>query len=70
MAYVTYLYPIIASLEKANSANCPEDLTDKDAVDPKVSTDPFNWFPLSIATVDYWLQHAPDSYRNENVAND
>jgi len=52
------------SLEKIN---CPAEFVSKDACH---STDPSNWFPLSTATVEYWLEHGPDTCRNESSAND
>ena len=57
---------VTSLLTEENTVKFPEDLITKDACH---STDPFNWFPLSTVTVDYWLQHGPDSCRNENVAN-
>ena len=34
------------------------------------SNDPSHWFPLSSATVAYWVQQGPDDCRNENNANE
>ena len=56
---------VTSLLAQENTVQFPEDLMIKDACH---STGPFNWFPLSTATVEYWLQHGTDSCRNENVA--